>query len=163
LDISLDAIEQARKLNLHDEYIQADIRSYPSDRKFDAVIACNMLEHLTREEAVRVLLSMEAMAQRLLYVETPRGFLEQPTVSGNPHQRHWSGWFPHDFESRGYTVFGMGVRGLRGVQGGSRIFPEPVVRSLERGLAWLVFRRPRLAFCMAAIRYVDEQGVLRML
>lgn len=105
---------------------------------------------------------VQGMAQRMLYVETPCGFLEQPAAGGNLHQRHWSGWFPHDFESRGYTVFGMGVRGLKGVQGGSRLLPEPMVRGLERGLAWLTFRRPSLAFCVAAIRYVDEHGVLRM-
>ena len=162
LDAFSDAIEKSRRLNLHDEYIHADLRSYTFDRKFDVVVACNVIEHLTREEAMGFLQKMEFLAERIVYLEVPYGFLEQTAFDGNPHQRHFSGWFPHDFVGRGYTVFGMGLRGLRGVQGGSRFLPEPIVRTIDRSLAWLVFRRPYLAFYFAAIKYIDENGDIRM-
>jgi hypothetical protein len=97
----------------------------------------------------------------VVYVETPNGFLEQPAAPQNIAQRHLSGWFPHDFESRGYSVFGSSHKYLRGSQGAARYFSEPVTRALERSIQWAMFRQPRSAHTITAIRYIDTAGDLR--
>jgi SAM-dependent methyltransferase len=157
------ALDEARRLGLHDEYIHADIRSLPASSQFDIVVASHVLEHIPRDDASSVLRKLELLARRILYIETPLGFLEQTAHDGNPFQRHLSGWFPTDFEARGYTVFGLGIQWLRGPQGRARHGNEAMVRFVERGAQWMVFRRPLMAHAIAGIRYIDRSGDVRSL
>jgi hypothetical protein len=158
LDMSLARLEVSRQRALHDEYILGDVRKGTFEHRFDVVVMSNVIEHLSREDGMGLLQRVESLAARLVYIETPNGFREQPDLDGDPAQRHLSGWFPHDFEGRGYTVLGSGIRGLRGVAGKARLFPEGVVRSLERASQWYILRRPRKSGTLSAIRLVDDHG-----
>jgi SAM-dependent methyltransferase len=163
LDVHPSSLENAKRQHLHDQYICADVRRMPADNQFDVVVASHLIEHLPRDDGPALLAKMEQLATRLVYVETPFGFLEQPAHSENPFQRHLSGWFPLDFQSRGYSVFGLGLGRLRGVRGRPRVLPEVMVRNTERALQWLVFRHPRHAHAIAEIRYTDQHGNIRAL
>lgn len=163
IDVWPGQIEKVRRLNAHDEYIVGDVRTLDLGRQFDVVVLNHVIEHVTRDEGVELLRRLEGIARRLLVVSTPNGFLEQVPVDGNPFQRHWSGWFPHDFEARGYTVFGSGLRFLRGPWGRARYLPERGVQTIERLLSWYLFRHPRHAFAISAARYVDRDGGLRQI
>ncbi len=160
VDASPERIENAKEHDLHDEYICGSITELPLDRPFDVVVLSHVIEHLEREEGQRLLGAVEAMNPKLVLVETPNGFLEQPVHRDDPYQRHLSGWFPHDFEGRGYTVFGSGVRWLCGPKGEARCLPEVLVRFINRSLQRYYFRRPRSAFIVTAIRFVDEDDNL---
>jgi hypothetical protein len=159
-DVSPTRLEVSRTRGLHDDYVLGDVRRVLFDEKFDVVVLSHLIEHLSREEGMDLLRRAESLASRVVYVETPNGFREQPDLNGDPAQRHLSGWFPHDFEGRGYSVLGSGIKGLRGIAGAARLFPETVVRFLERSLQWYVFRRPRLAGSLSAILLKDERGNL---
>jgi SAM-dependent methyltransferase len=163
LDVHPDGLEDARRQNLHDRYICSDVRQLSADMYFDVVVASHLIEHLPRDDGPALLAKMEQLATRLVYVETPLGFLEQPAHSGNPFQRHLSGWFPLDFEARGYSVFGLGLGRLRGARGRPKLLPEVMVRNTERVLQWFVFRHPWHAHAIAGIRYTDHDGNLRAL
>lgn len=163
IDVWPDQIEKVRRLNAHDDYVVGDVRTLDLGRQFDVVVLNHVIEHVSRDEGVELLRRLEGLARRLLVVSTPNGFLEQVPVDGNPFQRHWSGWFPHDFEARGYTVFGSGLRCLRGPWGRARYLPERAVQTVERLLSRHLFRHPRHAFAISAVRYVDPDGVLRQL
>ena len=161
LDVSSARLEVSRQRGLHGEYVLGDIRTVAFEHRFDVVVLSNVIEHFSREDGTDLLRRVEGLASRIVYLETPNGFREQPDLDGDPAQRHLSGWFPHDFGGRGYTVLGSGIRGLRGVAGRARFFPEIVVRFIERILQWFVFRRPRRAGTLAAIRFMDEHGNVR--
>ncbi len=165
--VGLDAwpqqVERARARNLHDEYLVGDIQAMELNRAFDVVVLNHVIEHLTRDAGMELLRRVEATARRLVVIGTPNGFLEQTAFDGNPFQRHLSGWFPHDFESRGYTVFGGGLRLLRGPVGRAKYLPEPCIRTAERLTAWYVFRRPGISHSLTAVRYQDEDGSVRQL
>jgi SAM-dependent methyltransferase len=163
IDVSEAAVENARKRNLHDRCICGNFMEERFPEPFDVVVISHVLEHFTRDDGLRVLQRIESLAKRLIYVETPHGFLEQPDVGGNLFQRHLSGWFPHDFEGRGYTVFGAGPRWLRGPMGKSRFLPEPLAQLVGRATQWRYFRAPRRAATIAAIKYIDESGNVRQL
>jgi hypothetical protein len=152
LDVSEKMLESAKERSLHDEYILGDFRSVSMKRTFDVVVMRDVIEHFARKEGSEALKSLESIAAKMIYIETPNGFIEQPELDGNPFQKHLSGWCQHDFEERGYQVFGMGPRGLRGIAGAPRSLPEFVVRGLERGLQWYYFRRPWKAGHLAALR-----------
>ncbi len=163
IDVWPEQIEKVRRLDAHDEYIVGDVCMLDLGRQFDVVVLNHVIEHLPRDEGVELLRRLEGMAKRLLIVSTPNGFLEQLPVDGNPFQRHWSGWFPHDFEARGYTVFGSGLRCLRGPWGRAKYLPERGVQAVERLLSWYLFRHPRHAFAISAVRYIDQDGGLRQI
>jgi hypothetical protein len=163
LDIWPDMIEEARLHNRHDDYILGDVRTAAFDRKFDVVVLNHVIEHLPRDEGMGLLRRLETISTKMLVIGTPNGFLEQTAYDGNPFQRHLSGWFPGDFESRGYTVFGSGLRCLRGPEGRSRWLPRTCVRTIDRLLAWYLLRRPRASFSILAVRYLDENGCPRQL
>lgn len=161
LDVSLARLEVSRRRDLHDEYVLGDIRERTFEHRFDVVVLSSVIEHLSREDGMDLLRRVESLGSRIVYVETPNGFREQADLDGDPAQRHFSGWYSHDFEGRGYTVLGSGIRGLRGVAGRARIFPESMVRLIERSLQWFVFRRPQRAGTLAAILCRDERGNLK--
>jgi hypothetical protein len=163
LDAWPEQIERSRALGLHDDYVIGDIRTLTPDRPFDVVVLNHVIEHLPRDQGVELLQRVESLARRMVVVGTPNGFLEQTALDGNPFQRHFSGWFPHDFEARGYTVFGGGLRCLRGPAGRAKYLPERSVRLAERLTAWWVHRHPRTAHSLTAVRYQEENGCLRQL
>ena len=141
-----------------------NLRAHPIDLPDDSVeqvLLSHVIEHLDRDTGWAALPKLERIARRLVYVETPTGFLAQPAMSGNRWQRHLSGWFPHDFESRGYNVYGDGPRFLLGPMGHSRFLPSTLARLLPRLLQFYCFRHPASAYSIGAIRYMDAEGNLR--
>jgi SAM-dependent methyltransferase len=158
IDGSEEMLASARARGLHDEYILSEFRKCELDRQFDVVVMSHVIEHFTRDEAWEVLRRVESLARRMVYVETPRGFFEQPALQGNPYQRHFSGWFPHDFECRGYSVFGMGLRGLQYSWFGSNALWRMAVNWTNRLTRRFVYRRPWMATTIGAIRFIDREG-----
>lgn len=163
IDASMAAIEASRSANAHDDYVVGDFLSFDFDCKFDVVVLSHVIEHFPREMGETILRRLEALSGCLVYVETPNGFLEQTDFDGNPYQRHLSGWFPHDFRARGYTVYGHGVRGLTGPVGRPRFLPRTATVAIQRMCQRIVFRRPWAASTIAAIRYLDGDGNLRVI
>ena len=75
------------------------------DRAVDVVWCSDAIEHLEREEGIRLLAEMDRVARRGVVVRTPLGFCEHAAVDSpweidreqaNPHQAHRSGWAPED-------------------------------------------------------------------
>jgi hypothetical protein len=164
LDASAEALKRAEATGILDECILGDFLSHDfGDRKFDVVVLSHVIEHFPRDVGLDVLRKAESLASRILYIETPHGFLEQLMKDGNPYQRHLSGWFPHDFQSRGFTVFGSGSKILTGSNGQPRLFPKLFVRLLQRSLQWYFFRRPNRAATIAAIRFTERDGTPRQI
>lgn len=163
IDISPECIKNSRQQNTHDEYICGDFRTFQFEKQYDVVVISHVLEHFTRDEGMDVIRRIESMAKRLIYIETPHSFLEQTDFDGNLFQRHLSGWFPHDFQNRGYTVFGSGPRGLTGPMGKSLFFSDTIIKLIGRCFQWYFFRRPDKAKTISAIRYIDESGNVRQL
>ena len=75
---------------------------------FDLVLVLDILEHLKRQEALRLLDMAEAIAKVAVIVETPKGYIPQNIDiwgwGGDIYQTHRSAWEPVDFTSRGYAI-----------------------------------------------------------
>ena len=59
-----------------------------------------VIEHLEKEEAIRLIEDMEKIARKKIIITTPVGFLENYEADGNLYQTHKSGFYPEDFKSR---------------------------------------------------------------
>lgn len=118
VDSHQPSIDRSRAAFIHTDYRCRNILEIGKEfapRSFDCVIALDVIEHLTKEDGLRLLDAMESIARRRVVIFTPNGFLPQPAEADNPHQLHVSGWTPDAMRARGYRVIGVGGwRPLRG-------------------------------------------------
>lgn len=167
LDASQEVLDKARAQGQHDDYILADISALEpgtilertGGRLFDLVTLIDLIEHLPKRQGFELLEKCEQLSSKYIIVNTPNGFLEQGPEFGNKFQRHLSGWFPHDFEGLGYSVYGtFGTKFLRGY-GGLPRYHFPGADQCDWLLAALLRteRRIRWAFSLIAIK--DIRGV----
>lgn len=90
--------------------IKGDVRDMSMflDNSFDIVIACDIVEHLEAEDALKLIAECERIARVAVIIETPRGFVPQNLDilghGGHEWQTHRSGWEPEQFEEMGYNV-----------------------------------------------------------
>lgn len=126
LDISRPVIEAAASKSEFDGFVVADFMARPGDEiradaavsHFDVVAMLCFIEHLPKAEGFAALDRCEELTSRYVVVMTPFGFVPQGPEYGNEFQRHRSGWFPEDFEGRGYRVEGaLGCRALHSYGG----------------------------------------------
>src|SRR5438128_3353435 len=77
------------------------------DKSVDSVFALDFIEHLEKEDGLRMLREAERVARRQIVIDTPQGFFPQcyddPSkpdrwgMDGGYWQTHRSGWRPEDF------------------------------------------------------------------
>jgi SAM-dependent methyltransferase len=144
-DIFMPYLLEARRSSTHDWYVMCDVRKLPFVTKvFDVVLCLEVLEHLDRDEGVRLLADMERIARKRVIISTPAGRYEQHEYNNNPYQAHKYIWQPSELKGLGYRVIGHGLRwltGLAGVQSPLPVFLHPLVRA-----AWVVSGPLSMAF-----------------
>lgn len=110
-------------VDIHEEYfkhieatvpyvvVKHDVRKLDEifiPKSFDLVIALDIVEHLHKEEALKMMSVCESIAKKAVIIETPEGFVPQNIdIQGHgadEWQTHRSGWQVEDFTERGYQV-----------------------------------------------------------
>ena len=128
LDGYAPSLEKAKELRTHDEFLLGDVREVGGQlaaRKFDAVVAMDVIEHLTKPDGHKMLAGMESLATKCVVIFTPNGFVPQHSHDGDL-QEHLSGWDPAEMRQAGYEVCGMhGPKGLRGEKAALKYWPRP--------------------------------------
>lgn len=105
LDIWPPYVEKVNQMNIYDELIICDARNPPlRSKSIDIVIACEVLEHISLDEADRFLNELEALYRNILIVSTPLGFSDQGIVEDNPYQKHLSVWYEKELQNRNYET-----------------------------------------------------------
>jgi SAM-dependent methyltransferase len=107
-------VESLKKQNIYDEVLVASALQLPfEDRSFDSTIACEVLEHLPREEGMRLIGELKRVSRHCFVVTTPnyaclRGGGE--TADGfNEHEAHQYNYSYREFCALGFTqVIGLG-------------------------------------------------------
>lgn len=112
------SVEQARKIRSHDEILHGDVRElerYFQPRQFDACVALDVIEHLVKDDGIKLMQAMEKIAVKKVVFFTPSGFLPQRHAANDDLQEHLSGWEPSEMTGYGYNVIGLlGPKRLRG-------------------------------------------------
>ena len=158
IDLYAPFLYEAQKKLIHQEYILTDARRIPLKRKsFDAVIALDFLEHLTKEEGYILLKNMEEIAKKVIIVLTPNGYISQENKE-NPFQRHRSGWTIKDLTLLNFQVFGAnGLRHLRGKAGTIKYRPNFLWNVICEITQKSVRHRPHLAYHLLGIKVPKKQ------
>jgi len=112
------AVDEALRLKTHDEMIQGDLRElskFIKPKQFDACIALDVIEHVVKEDGLKMIKDMEQVARKKVIFFTPCGFLPQRHSANDDLQEHLSGWEPDEMRRHGYHVTGLlGPKKLRG-------------------------------------------------
>ena len=141
VDVSESCLQESRKLNIHKEYVQADITKIEFKRQsIDAVIALNVLWDLTRHEGEELLHRMGQWARKKIIITMPNEYAEHGMHGNNLLRGHKSIWSIKKFSDLGFKVHG--VSGWRG-------WKEPSDDDLNASLFW----RGRLANLTQIIVY----------
>ena len=109
--------EKAVQLKTHDKLVLGDVRNlldYFRPGEFDACMALDVIEHLSKPDGIQLLEAMDQIARRTVIVFTPNGFLPQTHFAPDDLEEHLSGWEVWEMRHQGYKVIGMlGPKGLR--------------------------------------------------
>ena len=156
----LPSLEKARSQKTHHDYVQCDVRDISKHfqpGQFDACIAMDVIEHLTKEDGLKMIADMERIAGKRAVFFTPCGFLPQGNTEKGDLQVHLSGWEPAEMEKLGYRVIGLlGPKTLRGEY--HRLKRRPDVFWGLVSLAGQIFWSRRHPQDAAAILCVKEIG-----
>jgi ubiquinone/menaquinone biosynthesis C-methylase UbiE len=111
VDVYEPYLRECKRAKTHNANILCDVRKLPfKDKSFDVVLFLETIEHLEREEGLKVLQDVERIARREVIISTPVAFAEQKAYGENPHQEHRSFWNLAEMRQRGYKVRGTGIR-----------------------------------------------------
>lgn len=101
VDIFRPYLIEAKRNKTHNEYVLCDVRKLPFKQKsFDTVLCMEVIKHLEKEEAMKLIEEMEKIARKKVIITTPVGFWVDYGRDENPYQIHQSGFYPEDFKSR---------------------------------------------------------------
>jgi len=136
----------------HDILINTNIESLPfKDKSFDVILCLEVIEHLKKEDALRIIENLRKLARKQVIISTPVGVCHQEEIDNNPCQRHESSWNPEEFKKLGFKVRGSGLRRLYLKQGH---FTSGFIRNLAFSLSYvfpLAYFFPKLAFQMVCV------------
>ena len=110
MDIFEEYITLSKNKNIHHDYLIDTVLSCKTldlIKNFEAVICFDVLEHLSIEEAEKLINDVENSSPKFIAFRTPSTFVHQDEYHNNPYQIHKSFIKPEFFKIRGYKVFGV--------------------------------------------------------
>ena len=158
VDVFETYLKESQKKGIHNKYIKEDIRKINLEPKsFDAVIALDVLEHLTEEEGRELIKRMESLAKKKIIVTTPNGYIRQESYDDNPLQEHKSGWAPGELEELGFKVIGLnGWKRLRGERSLIKYRPVRFWQIISDLTQKITYHCPEFAFQLFAIKKLKK-------
>ncbi|MBU1110112.1 class I SAM-dependent methyltransferase [Patescibacteria group bacterium] len=157
VDIFGPAVEESRQAGIHNEYSAIDALEAGErfkEKSFDCVLALNLIEHLSKEDGLRLITMMEKIAKKKVIIFTPNGFLPQG-ANENMFQEHLSGWTSKEMTDLGYRVIGAG--GWKGLRRGGEIVwrPKPFWKGVSLLTQVLTRNYPEHTFYLFCVKEIE--------
>ena len=162
IDIYKPAIEISKQKRLHHRYVIHDIRKLETKfraKSFDACIALDVIEHLTKQEGKKLIKSMSKIARKRIIIFTPNGWVDQEG-DHNKYQAHHSSWTVSEMEKLGFKVIGMfGPKLLRGEKHSLKIKPKIIGGIISELSNYFYTRRhPIHAAAILCVKDIDHKN-----
>lgn len=158
VDIFDNYLKESKEKNIHDKYIKEDIRNINfKSKSFDAVMALDVLEHLEKEEALRMLKKMENWAKKKIIISVPNGFMPQGAIDDNPFQEHRCSFEVEELKKMKFKAFGFnGLKRFRkkAIVGGKYVYFWTFISDLTQ---IITHRNPKLAFNLCAVKEMSKK------
>jgi len=152
-------LQESKKKAVHNQYIKADVRKVEFKAKsFDAVIALDVLEHLTKDEGYELIEKMIKWAKKKIIILTPNEYLWQDGYDDNLLQKHKCGWNVEELKKLGFKVYGMfGWKKLKGYRASLKYKSNLLWRIISDLTQRITYYCPKFAFLLFAVKEVDCQ------
>jgi len=141
---------------LHDKFYQRNVRDLYElflNKSVDAIVALDLIEHLTKEEGLELIKKMERIAKKKIIIFTPNGFREQSAFDGNPLQIHKSGWDFEEMKKLGFKVIGKdGLKYIKGKENSVRFKPIILWLWISKLTQPFVRNNPKYAYNLLCIK-----------
>lgn len=169
VEIFVPYLERSRAQGIHDEYFNKKIEELEfRPKSFDAVIMIDVIEHMSKEDALATLKLAEKWAKKKVIISSPNGFVPQKELDGNPYQVHLSGWPVNAMKEMGYRSKGLaGLKVLRqenddpsmgdNILSSIRLRPRFFWFVISTLSQILVYYFPRLAFGLFSVKRLEPQ------
>lgn len=139
VDLFNPYIEEGKRLKVHDKYTKVDVRKIKfQNRSFDVVLALQIIEHLNKKDAWKLVEKIEKIARKQVIITTPIGKTYHPAVDNNKLQLHKSGFFPKEFEIRGYKIIKFSRKEILGEKGLVHRIDNDIFRKIIYSLSCLL-------------------------
>lgn len=156
IDISKESIKKAEQLKIHNEYRLMNVQDIDKNftgKSFDAVIALDLIEHLSKKEGRLLIQKMEKLARKKVIIFTPNGFVKQEATINNPFQKHKSGWDYSEMKQLGYTCIGMnGIKFIPRERGNIILKPKIFWKIIADVSQKVIYYIPSLSFQLFCIK-----------
>lgn len=88
----------------------ANVGRFFPDKSFDVVHCQNVIEHLEKDKAIKLIRDMENIAKKQVILGTPKGFRQSDdaTLARNPFEKHICEFSEEELKGLGYTVVTIG-------------------------------------------------------
>ena len=160
IDIFESSLLKNKKSKIYTEYEKMDVLEIGDvykENSFDCVLASELIEHLAKEDGLRLIAMMEKIAKKKVIVFTPNGYLQQDEYDGNEFQIHRSGWHPLEMKKMGYRVIGIrGWKPLRGKYGIIKWWPKEFWRRISLLTQPITEKFPKIAFQILCVKDITE-------
>lgn len=105
IEVHKPCIDKIKTLALYDNIMKVDVREkLPfKDKTFDLCLACEILEHVNKQDGLNLMAELERVCRKRIIVSTPQRFIEQFDPK-NPYGAHISLWKIKDFNDLGYNA-----------------------------------------------------------
>jgi len=154
------SLKSSRTAGIHSEYQLMDVLRIGErfeKKSFDCVLLSDLIEHLSKADALKLITSSEAIAKKKIIIFTPNGFLPQDEYDGNLHQVHLSGWTVREMRGLGYAVSGLnGWKPLRTKNARIAWKPEFLWGKISLLTQPLVIFHPEKAFHLFCVKDVSQ-------
>ena len=156
VELFVPYLEQSEKKGIHHQYINKDIREVDfGPKSFDAVIMIDVLEHLTKEDGLKLIKKIEKWVKKKILILTPNGFVNQDAYDNNFLQEHKSGWNVEGFKDMGFNVYGInGLKILRGYGALMKYKPVFFWTVVSDVTQKIVYHFPKFAFHLFAVKKI---------
>jgi ubiquinone/menaquinone biosynthesis C-methylase UbiE len=143
-DIELNNLLYVKEHKIYDDVVLLDGRHLPfRDNSFDCVLAFEVIEHMKKEDGIKLLNEAERVAKEKVIVSTP--LLGARYYYNEEH--HISKWTVSDLHKRGYKVRGVGFS----------FFGRFTTYRLAFALAPLAYCIPWMSYILLAWKNLDKR------
>ena len=112
IDLYSPYLRMAKGNGVYKKIVKGSIKNMKfKNRSFDAVLASQVIEHISKREGIKMIKEMERIAKKKVIIATPKGFVPfEPfeKKDNNPLQVHKSGWEIDEMRKYGYKIYGQG-------------------------------------------------------
>lgn len=108
VDYSMPYLLESKRKGIHKFYVRADLNNIEfKPGSFDAVLLLDVIEHLDKESALKLLDKAIEIARKKIIIISPNGYLAQCQFEENELQVHKSGWEVNELTDMGFKAYGL--------------------------------------------------------